>query len=179
MTRISRIHWLAAGLETLAVEGVPRLTIDALTKKQHVTKGSFYHHFRNQEDFKNALLGFWEQQYTRRIVEFSESAQDPALIFSRFISIIGNESPAAEIAIRSWAFQDEQVRAYVQRIDDVRVAHARRWFRLAQKEETLADQLARLFNALLIGCYSVFPPLTGDILKQTIQSFLKLAEIQV
>ncbi|MEV0081899.1 TetR/AcrR family transcriptional regulator [Saccharopolyspora sp. NPDC050642] len=37
--------WLDAGLEILADQGVPALTIDRLATKLGLTKGSFYHHF--------------------------------------------------------------------------------------------------------------------------------------
>ncbi len=179
MTRISRQDWLAAGLETLAAEGVAGLTIDALMQKLKVTKGSFYHHFRNYEAFKNALLEFWEEQYTRRIVEFSEKSQEPGEVFARFVSILSSESPEVEIAIRSWAFQDEQVRAYLLRIDAVRVDHARRWFEQVGKEEGQAAQLGRMLNMVLIGSYSVFPPTTGEDLRDMIQSFLNMVGIRV
>ncbi len=179
MSRISRTDWLAIGLESLAVEGVSGLTIDALTRKLKVTKGSFYHHFKNFEDFKIALLEFWEQQYTSRIIAFAESAEGPEQIFSRFLTILTNESPAVEIAIRSWALQDEPVRAYVQRIDELRIDTARRWFQRVNNDSLQANSLASLFNALLVGCYSVFPPLLREDLQQNVSLFLKLAGVDI
>ncbi len=119
MAHISHQDWLVVGLRMLSQEGAAGLTIDALTRQQQVTKGSFYHHFHNYADFKTALLEYWEQEYTRRIVAFSEgehpadfSSADPDQIFPRFLAILAKESPAVEIAMRAWALEDETVRAF-------------------------------------------------------------------
>jgi len=184
MAHISHQDWLVVGLRMLSQEGAAGLTIDALTRQQQVTKGSFYHHFHNHADFKTALLEYWEQEYTRRIVAFSEtespadlSSADPNQIFPRFLAILATESPAVEIAMRAWALEDETVRAYVHRIDELRTAHAERWFSLVGAQHPA--ELARLLNMLLIGSYSVFPPLSGNRLKAIMQSFFDLAGIPV
>ena len=43
---VTRREWLDAGLELLADEGAPAVTIERLTGKLGVTKGSYYHHFK-------------------------------------------------------------------------------------------------------------------------------------
>jgi AcrR family transcriptional regulator len=175
MTHLFRTDWLAAGFEVLVNEGAVALTIDTLTRKLKVTKGSFYHHFRNVEDYKNALLESWEQQYTTGVIVMSETTGDPAQIFNRFLAVLASEIPNIEIRLRSWAFQDEQVRRYVHRVDEARVAQARVWFEKLGHDSTHAERLARMLYALLIGCYSIFPPIEGEILQKTITQFLQIA----
>ncbi|BCY19557.1 TetR family transcriptional regulator (plasmid) [Leptolinea sp. HRD-7] len=175
MTRLLRDDWLAAGFDVLVNEGAPALTIDTLTRKLNVTKGSFYHHFRNADDYQNALLESWEQQYTARVIEMSEAAGDPALVFDRFSRVLASELPDIEICFRSWAFQDERVRSYVQRVDEARIAQARRWFEMMGYDSTRAEGLARMLYALLVGCYSIFPPVQGEILQKTMTEFLQIA----
>jgi AcrR family transcriptional regulator len=114
MTHLFRNDWLAAGFDVLVSEGAVALTLDTLTRKLNVTKGSFYHHFRNVEDYKNALLESWEQQYTTRVIVMSETTGDPAQVFNRFLAVLASELSNIERCLRSWAFQDEQVRVYVQ-----------------------------------------------------------------
>lgn len=175
MTHLFRNDWLAAGFDVLVSEGAVALTLDTLTRKLNVTKGSFYHHFRNVEDYKNALLKSWEQQYTTRVIDMSEITGDPAQVFNRFLAVLASELPTIEICLRSWAFQDEQVRAYVQRVDEARVAQAQVWFEKLGHDSTQADRLAKMLYALLIGCYSIFPPIDGEILQKTITQFLQIA----
>jgi len=175
MTHLLRTDWLAAGFDVLVNEGAEALTLDTLTRKLHITKGSFYHHFRNVEDYKNALLDSWEQQYTTRVIAMSETTGDPARVFDRFLAVLASELPNIEICLRSWAFQDEQVRGYVQRVDEARVAQARVWFEKMGHDSTQAEWLARMLYVLLIGCYSIFPPIQGDKLQKTMTQFLQIA----
>jgi AcrR family transcriptional regulator len=61
--RKSKQDWLEVGLKTLGEFGENGLTIERLTGTLGVTKGSFYHHFRNVEDFREQLIAFWADQY--------------------------------------------------------------------------------------------------------------------
>lgn len=175
MTRLLRNDWLAAGFDVLVNEGAAALTLDTLTRKLNVTKGSFYHHFQNVDDYQNALLETWEQQYTTRVIEMSETTGDPAQVFDRFLTVLASEIPDIEICFRSWAFQDERVRSYVQRVDETRVAQARVWFETMGHSSTRAEWLARILYALLIGCYSIFPPIQGEVLQETMTQFMQIA----
>ena len=174
MTRLLRHDWLAAGFDVLVNEGTVALTLDTLTRKLNVTKGSFYHHFRNVDDFQNALLESWEQQYTTRVIEMSENTGDPDQVFDKFLSALAVELPDIERCLRAWAIQDEQVRAYVQRVDEIRVAQARVWFEKMGHGSTQAQWLAKTLYALLIGCYSIFPPIDGQAMKENITQFLQI-----
>lgn len=60
---------LAEGLDILAVHGPNGLTIDALCTRLACTKGSFYHHFRNREQFVRDLLEYWIEEHTLRVIE--------------------------------------------------------------------------------------------------------------
>ncbi len=64
MTRKTKLDWIEQGLAILAEESSPALTTEALTKRLDVTKGSFYHHFTNYEDYKLNLLSYFEQVQT-------------------------------------------------------------------------------------------------------------------
>ena len=64
--RKSKQDWLEVGLKTLGEFGENGLTIERLTGTLGVTKGSFYHHFRNVEDFREQLIAFWADQYLSR-----------------------------------------------------------------------------------------------------------------
>lgn len=179
MSKITKQEWLMMGLQTLAAEGTSGVTIDSLTQKLSITKGSFYHHFHSFDDYKNALLEFWNEQYTHRIASFSEQIEDKSQIFQRFVEILCAESPAVEIAIRSWAFQDPAVQVYVQSIDLLRIRYAKGWFEQTIPNRNKAEDFAVLLNAALIGSYSYFPPLIGDDLRNFLKSFFEMLGIQI
>lgn len=62
--RWSRINWLGNSLETLARHGSAGLSLNNLIAEFHVTKGSFYWHFKNQADFRAALIHYWHENFT-------------------------------------------------------------------------------------------------------------------
>jgi len=64
MALITRRRWLQEGLALLEESGAEALTIESLTSRLGVTKGSFYHHFTNYQDFQESLLVYWEEAGT-------------------------------------------------------------------------------------------------------------------
>ena len=59
---LSRSAYFDVALELLAEGGHDGLTIAALCARLGVTKGSFYHHFRDLCAFTDALLAYWEAE---------------------------------------------------------------------------------------------------------------------
>src|SRR6266699_4570641 len=74
MAQLSRRRWLEEGLALLEEAGAEALTIESLTSRLGVTKGSFYHHFTNYQDFKQRLLSFWEEEHTLQVIQAAELA---------------------------------------------------------------------------------------------------------
>ena len=64
MTNFSKETWIKKGLKVLAESGAASLTIKGLSFRLNVTKGSFYHHFKNRIVFINEMLEYWENQLT-------------------------------------------------------------------------------------------------------------------
>lgn len=77
---MSRAHWLELGLTALSEGGPGAITLDALTARAGRTRGSFYHHFRDQEDFIAGVLSAWrERSFLSPGGETPFDALDPAL----------------------------------------------------------------------------------------------------
>ena len=95
MSRKTKNDWLVAGYETLGESGASTLTIDHLCNRLGVTKGSFYHHFQNYQDYKEQLLAFWEEQLTTSIVAFAEDAGDLSEVLARFHGYTDEHLPRA------------------------------------------------------------------------------------
>ena len=56
MKKIEREDWFTTGLEILKKDGFLKITIDNLCDVLKVTKGSFYHHFKNVDGYIDALI---------------------------------------------------------------------------------------------------------------------------
>ncbi len=57
-------QWLKFALKQLVKHGPNQLTIAKLCDAKGVTKGSFYHHFNNRQQFIESLMEYWYQQMT-------------------------------------------------------------------------------------------------------------------
>ncbi|MBA8924656.1 AcrR family transcriptional regulator [Kutzneria viridogrisea] len=156
---VSRQDWLTAGLEILAAKGAPALTVDRLTARLGLTKGSFYHHFAGMAGYRTALLAHFEAECTTRFIDQVESEPDaPA---DRRLRRLGelvlaeHGTPALEIAMRAWALQDAEVRAVQERVDRTRVDYLRG----LQRQLGRAPEIGDLVYLVLVGGSHVVPAL--------------------
>ena len=62
--RLSREDWLEESLKLLARQGNRLITVEVLCERLGVSRGSFYWHFKDREDFLVAVIKHWEKQST-------------------------------------------------------------------------------------------------------------------
>jgi AcrR family transcriptional regulator len=65
---LGRGDWLKAARMALLQGGVEAVRVEKLARNLHVTKGSFYWHFRDREELLEALLREWEIELMRDII---------------------------------------------------------------------------------------------------------------
>lgn len=118
--RLRRDDWLAAGLQLLTQSGPAALTIDGLCKKLKVTKGSFYHHFGGREDYLHALMQYWREQHTERLIAATEAVA-PEVRSEVLSQLTRGADAGVENAMRTWARQDATVAEQVAAVDRARI----------------------------------------------------------
>ena len=177
MVRKTKQDWLVAGLTQLGSTGSPDLTIDQLTDYLGVTKGSFYHHFKNYQDYVEQMLTFWGEHYTAEVIRFAETTSAPLSIIDNLIKNLLTRTSDPEAAIRAWALQDEAVRAHVLEIDQQRSAYLQQLFLAVTADENQARLMTNLLATMLIGCYSILPRLTNEEVEQLYFEFKRLYKI--
>lgn len=64
---LNREQWLDTAMEALVEGGRSKFSLDALLKSMPVSKGSFYWHFNNRDDFLLALIEHWGKTDTESI----------------------------------------------------------------------------------------------------------------
>ncbi|MFP3968287.1 TetR/AcrR family transcriptional regulator [Actinomadura fulvescens] len=176
----SRRDWLDAGLAILAERGAPALTIERLTERLGLTKGSFYHHFKGMGGYRTALLAHFEAESTTRFIELAEAdPHAPALArLERLLDLVVDKDehgPELEVAVRAWAQQDAEARDLQERVDRTRIGYLRdRWQELTGDPDE-ADRVANLFYMITIGAEHVIPPLAGADLRRLFEHALRLA----
>ncbi len=162
MAQKTKHDWLYEGAQLLAEFGSNNIKIDWLTKRMDVTKGSFYHHFKNYEDYKINLLDFIEQQGTLRIIEEMEEGATASEKINRLLELTVTDSPDLEVALRAWAWQDETVREYVERIDGRRITYIQQLALELTGDEAKAKIMGQMFYAIYVGGHHTLPPIMGE-----------------
>lgn len=109
MRKLTRNHWVAAGFEALDQIGHMGVSAESLSRRLNVTRGSFYHHFRNREDFVRTLLAAWEEDYTGRMLAYAAQGRSAGEILKRYLSIAAEKQPGREVSIRAWSLHDPLV----------------------------------------------------------------------
>lgn len=129
-TRLSREQWLSQALEILAREGNAKLRVDTICKALGVTKGSFYWHFKNREDFVVSLVDYWKTAFTDVVIEHVRNlGEDPkSRLFAVAEAVSRNKLARYDVCIRAWAAQDPVVAEKVLEVDETRLSFSRSLF---------------------------------------------------
>jgi AcrR family transcriptional regulator len=150
--RKNRQSWLDAGLRVLAAEGHEALRIMPIAEKLGVTKGSFYWHFKNLDEFHSALLEEWEKCHTQSVIEAVEEAGGEAL---QKLHRLAMKSVEANFklgrAMRSWSLTHPGARGVVARVDKKRVDYLTNLLRETGRSKSEAEALGRWFYCMVIG----------------------------
>ncbi len=129
--RLTADDWTNFGLRELAKSGPACLRADVLAKRLGVSRGSFYWHFKNIDDYETIVLAAWRERTTERVISELESKQTP---LERLRDLVGRAMTInidLERAIRSWAANDPKVAKVVAAVDQRRLDYV----------ETLLDEL--------------------------------------
>jgi AcrR family transcriptional regulator len=153
---LDRAAWIKGALAALADEGHAGLRVETLAKRLHVTKGSFYWHFRDRRDLVDAVLEEWK---IGRIADIhKQTAAGPgqeldALRHTIEVYSAGKNRKGLpiELAVREWASRDARVAAVVEEVDAERVACAARLFERLGLEPAEAAARSVLLYAYVFG----------------------------
>ncbi len=122
MARVSKENWIIAALDLLAEKGIEHVRVEPIAQNLKITKGSFYHHFKNRSDLHFQMLGYWENRqfdYLNQLKATPYSTPKEELR-SLFLYIM-KKDVRHDIAIRHWSVTQEEVRVSINRIDQHRL----------------------------------------------------------
>jgi len=148
-----RAQWLNAGLEALRKGGVGAVRVERLAGDVGVTKGSFYHHFRDRGALLEEVLEYWSREMTD--AEFERIQTLSGGLAQRLVALaedvlekgMGRYDPA----IRAWAREDRKVAAAVAQVDRRRVKALAGFFEEGGFTAAEARVRARTFYTFLLG----------------------------
>ena len=145
--RLSRSNWLEVALELLQDEGINAVTVDALATKLGITRGSFYHHFKDRKDLSKAILNYWKQKWT---IEIRDDVAALDMDGVQSLAALGNlikhrKAAGYDTAIRAWAIHDSSAQEVLKEADSIRLGFIRKQFEKIGFKGLDLENRSRLF----------------------------------
>ena len=170
--RLSREEWLRLALEEVSKEGGAKLRIDKLVEGLGVSKGSFYWHFKDREDFVQSLVQFWAEYTTTAVIEIMSQvqgdAQERLLKLMKVIFTQGLDK--YELPMRAWAAEEPYVGAVVQEMEARRLAFIGALFAEMGFQGKDLEMRTRLFVCYACGEHVFFTRESPEAQQQTINT---------
>ena len=123
--RLTKEDWVVVALRELAGQGHNSLTANRLASVLGVSRGSFYWHFQNIEDFEISVLKRWQQLATDSIIEEMERLESPEQRLATLVRTSLSAETRLERAVRCWAIDNDSVAQFVSGIDTKRMDYVR------------------------------------------------------
>lgn len=120
--RLSKEEWLERSLQVLAQEGFGLVKIDYLVAQLGVTKGSFYWHFKNRDEFIEELVAYWDVQYTRSVMEYVRqlSGHPRERLLSLMLYVTENQLARYDDVFHALAQSEPRVTQAIRKINNSR-----------------------------------------------------------
>ena len=151
--------WIDVARKTLMEEGVVGLKVDRLAVRLGVSRGGFYHNFRDRDELLALLIQHWEK--TCRFLPASPPPGRPeeAIVWlqeviDRLIDSDGYDY-RYDLAVREWARSDKRAEWAVERSDRERLDTLQRFFEAIGYDAEHAVIRAQVFYYHQIGYYAI------------------------
>ena len=149
--RMAAQDWTDFALKTLAREGYDALKADVLARKLGVSRGSFYWHFTDLDNFHARVIEHWRQTATEAVIadlERYESREERLEVLLR--RALGHHN-ALEMRMRAWADNNAEAAQAVRDMDRRRREYMERLLVDAGIAPTLAATRVQLLYWTYLG----------------------------
>lgn len=164
------------GFEVLAEQGIGGIKIHRLADQLHVTKGSFYWHFRDLDDFFDALARRWADEMGAQYLATAGGPEVHPLtrMRNRLRVFLSRPVRMLDREMRNWARSDERARAALERTDRQTFAQIGRDLRELGFDDAEAEWRASVLFYASVGYAAVDHPLTENDLRTEAFKLLQL-----
>jgi AcrR family transcriptional regulator len=111
--------WLEVAIKTLIEEGIDAVRIDRIAKKLRITRGSFYHHYKNRQDLLRAVLDHYVRINHTNFVAMLPTLQGTPKdkLWTLWAATASQEFRDYDWAVRMWGMRNTQVAKVLNQID--------------------------------------------------------------
>jgi AcrR family transcriptional regulator len=167
-TKNSKLDWLEFALDMLIKKGPEVLKITPLCDLKGVTKGSFYHHFKNRDVFIDTLMEHWYQKMTLDFIRQANTESSPMERLNKLDQVIAGQNIEAEMHIRAWSLKEKSIALHLGKIDQQRQDYLAGCYRDLGLDDQAAKDIALMAYANFLGMQQVHPrPSIETVLRVT------------
>lgn len=156
-TKNSQLDWLEFALDILIKKGPDSLKITPLCDLKGVTKGSFYHHFKNRSEFIETLMTHWYQEMTLDFITQANTQASPLERLKKLDQVIASHNIEAEMHIRAWALKEKTIAKHLERIDQQRQSYLAHCYIELGMDKDQAQDIALMAYANFLGMQQIHP----------------------
>lgn len=153
----SRLDWLNFAFDVLVQQGPEQLKITPLCELRGVTKGSFYHHFKNRDAFIDALMAHWYDTTTQGFIDQVDSSAPALERLKALDAVIAANNIEAEHHIRAWALKEPKIVSHLEKIDQQRRAYLASCYVELGLDTDHANDVALIAYASFLGMMQIYP----------------------
>lgn len=150
--------WLEAGQSLLRRGGLKALKLRPLAEELRVSTGSFYHHFKDFDDYQGQLARYFAEDQVTDLIDALERATSDPIARIRLLGQTVRRRGASRLAIamRAWAESDTRARAAVERHDELMLDFLAR--SLTRAGFTRHEAEVRAYGLITLGLSKVHAP---------------------
>jgi AcrR family transcriptional regulator len=159
----TRTALIEAGLAEFAERGLDTPSLDAICARAGYTRGAFYVHFRDRDDFLVAVMERLLGTFLDAIIATGDSAHDLETTITRFAGVVTNDAPVPPLpggvpfhrvldaCARSTTLREKLVTLLTQAAGRVAAAATAGQEASAVRRDVDADQLGMLLVTAALG----------------------------
>ena len=150
--------WLEAGQSLLRRGGLRALKLRPLAEELRVSTGSFYHHFRDFDDYQGQLARYFAEDQVSDLIAALERATPDPIARIRLLGHTVRRRGASRLAVamRAWAESDSRARTAVERHDTLMLDFLSRCLTAAGFTREEAE--IRAYGLITLGLSKVHAP---------------------
>ena len=153
---LDRTAWLDAALDALHEEGEAGVRVEPLARRLGVTKGSFYHHFRDRSALLTAMVDRWQATQEAHLDGLrGASSATAAERVEQVLVFTQRKDSRHDVGMRAWALHHPPARRALQAIDRGRLDYLEGLFGELGFADDEAKLRARLLYFYQVGEYTL------------------------
>lgn len=172
--KLTRKKWLEFSLDLLIKDGNTKLRLDNLVRCMGVSKGSFYWHFKNRDDFILSLVKHWAMVSTEVVIDHMNQVPGCAeeRLFELIKYIVTNDLRRYDFAIRALVLMEPQIAHIVSKTDEQLLGLTRNLFAEMGFEGTGLEMRVRTLVTFLVMEQGLF-------INNTVENRVEMLQMQL